>query len=206
MILLNTTYLNYPDDLKIELMDTVKACMIEKFSGTGVIITEDSMTATQFLSEGNNDLRVIALHNMEDVAPITPGALGVAVHGTDLGFVSVDEFRAPDVRSLAEQIGTVASHEAGHLFLPHGHSIDSPNLMSEGDSLNETLTEDNGRSLAFTDVQKALIRGDIPFGQDVTLGNVETYWAAVDTYTTSDDTTDMPDDIDTDLDTDLDIT
>lgn len=136
------------------------------------------MTATQFLLEGNNDLRVVSIHNLSSLEALTPDTLGVAIRQADLGFVSVDEFQSPDLASLGEQIGTVASHEAGHLFLPSGHSVDRLNLINEGESLNETLRRDDGGSLEFTDVQKALIRGDIYVSPDAPLEDVESYWAA----------------------------
>jgi hypothetical protein len=197
MVLLNSEFLTFPEDVKAELIDTVKASMIEKFADTGVFITDDSMAATQFLLEGNTDLRVIAIHNLPNLETLTPESLGVAIRGADIGFVSVTGFQAPDISSLAEQVGTVASHEAGHLFLPPGHSVDNLNVMNDGENLNETLSRDNGGSLDFTDLQKALIRGDVQVSPEVSLEDVEGTWISQESNETERDSdqneTDEPD-------------
>ena len=199
ILLLNFDFLNLPDAIKSQIEDIASHVAEQKFEGTNVLVTNDPAIAETLHQESGIDVKEIVVHNDITLDGMSPNyAFGMVHPDFEVGFLSIDQFDGiTDTDTLANQVGVVASHEAGHLMLPEGHSIDSTNLMSDGSDLNESLDVDNGESLGFTDIQKAIMRGDIDCSDNDLLSQVEAHSLGID-LGVDNDATDSNEDGDSD--------
>ena len=111
------------------------------------------------------------------------------------GEVYINEIDMDTIANSADYVGTVCAHEAGHLFLPHGHSLDSINLMSDDENITPELIISD-RELHFTELQKYLIRDEIPYPTGYNLAEVENSY--FEYLLSLHEALDAPDDIDWD--------
>ena len=185
VVYLEFSHLDLPKPVKDIFIDSIISVVKEKYNGTGVLVTADLKEA-QILNNAA-DVNTISVHN-NPVLDQSPDAFGVAFPGKNWGEVNVDDFPCDDMHDLASRVGTVSAHEAGHLILPGGHSVDGVNLMSEGEKTSGLLELTNGENLNFSEIQKSYMRGDFEISPDLTLAELEIDLIESITY-------DLPDDI-----------
>ena len=153
---------NIPEPFKSELTATTMKTIRSKYEGTSVFITDSQEAAKIANSDGA--MNTIRIHNMPELDNNDP-ALGNAIPEINTAEVNLEDFinqgfgTTPEI--LGEQIGTVASHEGFHLLGPSGHSVLVDNLMSDGELTSDSLVETGGANLEFTDLQKAILNGDL---------------------------------------------
>jgi len=153
---------------------TVEQVVESKYSDTGVEVVWNEKLARMLETQTGASVKEVFVHDQPFI-DASPDGLGCAATRIGGAEVDITDF-SPDLpsESLARQVGTVAAHEGGHLFLPTGHSIDAPNLMSEGPLTYERLEATDGEGLDFTEAQKCMLRGEMPpFGS---LGESEQSW------------------------------
>lgn len=159
-------------ELLLLLKNRTMEIMNQKFEGTNVEILNSLTDAKSYAASGM-DVKYVGLHE-GDVAHNVIGSTGEAIPELKTAFVDITktEFPASDFTSFAQEIGIVASHEAGHLYLP-GHSV-FDSLMSNGEVVSGMIRNGQFSKIEFTEVQKALIgNGGLPEGY-ATLDQLET--------------------------------
>ena len=209
ILLLDFSCLEHSSNLTRSFNELVQSAVMQKFQGTGVVITTDPLLA---FSYGPDSEVVQAFVHDGEFDFLSGSARGAADPHLQFAEVNVNDFSVDSTDALAKQVGTVLSHEAGHVFLPDGHSIDHTNLMNTGPDLEDELASSNGDSLGFTEFQKSILRCEIqpPDGYSLArienghleLGVTEKELASFDLDDLMDDDTDSTDDGYSDLDLD----
>lgn len=151
-------------ELKQRVLDVVQ----RKFEGTGVVVTSDSELALML----DERPRQVLLHRGEfDQSGSETLGEQITPFDAEVNVQEVANAFPGGENDVAEAIGAIVSHEAGHLMLPTyaGHSIDGVNLLSAGAQASPAIGQDHGRSLEFTEFQKDLIAGrvELPAGQSL---------------------------------------
>ena len=170
VVYLDFSHLDILDEKKQIYINKIMKVVENKFDGTKVSITSNHNVAEQL--NGVADVNTVIVHNDPEL-DCSPEGYGCAFPCENLGEVNINDFNVTDIDDLTMQVGTVSAHEAGHLILPNGHSVESVNLMSGGKATSEILFTDNGESLEFTEIQKSIFNDEINVPDDPTLAELE---------------------------------
>jgi hypothetical protein len=160
-IFLNSSHLGLNPVKKADFMGRVTEAMNNKFQNSGVYVINDNSILDRLPID--SEVKTIFVHNNPNIE-ISGGAEALGVSNGIWAEVNVDDFdpsvfeKLDPTTSLANQVGTVASHEGFHLFGPRGHSLLEGNLMSAGPENHAALFDGDGKGLEFTDFQKDLLR------------------------------------------------
>jgi hypothetical protein len=156
-IYLNFEHLSMKGPNRQAFVNRITEVVREKFSGVNVNIATEKPNFGQ--------VKEVFVHNSDKLDKAMwgkePGDVGEAVYSQAKAEVNLNELVEAGVtspESIADSAGTVAAHEAGHLLLPSGHSVDGNNIMSEGSSgYFESLNADGGALQNFSETQKAMM-------------------------------------------------
>lgn len=167
VIFLNFAHLDIDPSIKDTLTARIGDVVSSKFEATNSFVTSDMNQFAQ-LREAGIDFKQVIIHNQSELEGfVESDALGQAYPSGATAFVdlnkysSLDDFPTDNLEGVSQQIGALATHEAGHLFLPSGHSIDGLNIMSSGNISTADIAQYNGMNLEFSDIQKAILREDL---------------------------------------------
>jgi|GEM_PF-3837758 hypothetical protein len=159
---------NLSEDFKNKILETVKT----KFEETDTIIIDDLESKFYFIDQGKS-ISSVLVHDSDASIDPSPGAIGRAFSEYSTAEVNIQEVGPIESDGFADKCGTVISHEAGHLYLPHGHSFGEINLMSEGPILDDYINKYGCDGLDFSEIQKAIIRGDVEVENGMTLSDYD---------------------------------
>ncbi len=160
-VYLNFSALDMLPDEKQNFVNKVFEQVSSKFSGVNVNIVTQRPSTTNYKEVfiHNNDLFDKMMWGKEK------GVIGESKFNLSVAEVNVNEMISdgmvgPD--KLAEATGSIASHEAGHLLLPFGHSDKGVNLMNAGDpEMWKAMDSDGGAHYVFTETQKGLMNSGV---------------------------------------------
>jgi hypothetical protein len=161
---INTKYLEeLPEGLSFnDFLSSVLETMTAKLDGINIRIVQNSPVDLPNMKE------LYLINDNDQFA----GVLGLASPETGSALVNItdvwDSFMRLDGANLdafSEAVGTVATHEIGHLYLPSGHSAFESSLMGEGPGITEMLA-DGGSALSFTDLQIQMVNCGVGYSQD----------------------------------------
>lgn len=157
---INTKFLtNIPGGIdRSEFLSTVLTTIRSKFANVNIRTVVDG-------NPTGLGVKNIVLHdnpNIDFSLGSEPSALGVALRSDEIAEVNiadivngVEGLAQINPQDFSEAVGTVVSHEMGHLFLPGGHSA-SGSIMDSGPNIaNELLN--GGDSLVFSGLQENLM-------------------------------------------------
>ena len=178
VLYINFDYLKFDSGKQKFLEEHIINTIKDKFSDTEVFVTTSKEMAHTIVQHARP--KTIFIHNDDELNISGEAGYGMRIH-RDFAEVNVDQISQSlfngdyeaDLDIFGNQIGTIASHEAGHLFLPPGHSIVGVNLMSDGAVNNQYLLTNQMDKLQFTDFQKNIIRGDVQINEDASLPEIE---------------------------------
>lgn len=156
---------------KSVFLERVFERITEKMEGANVLFTLDAPFKLPNMKE-------LHIHNSRDLearfgAPAewlgaTIPDKGVIEVNVDDVFSNFEGIGGIDPVDFAESVGTVCSHEVGHLYLPGNHSAVQDSLMADGTHIAGKLG-DGGDSLVFTDLQLDMMNVGIAAQQDPAL-------------------------------------
>ncbi len=152
--LLSSKYSNI-ENLKENILNIVS----EKFSNTNVFVTSNKKFLENMESE--SFIKRVFVHDTKALDLNGELALGQTLHD-DISEVNLSDVENSDDYmdlDLIDKSGLVVTHEAGHLFLPSGHSSDGLNIMNNGPDISMTKITDINQ-INFTDAQKELMQSE----------------------------------------------